>query len=91
MVMVGSVSEDLKASFSLSEEELWPGKACQHTGFKVLCLIIYTEGIPRDGVLKNVTETIHSATTTVFSILATGCIVFAVVCLAFNFYFRTKK
>ena len=54
-------------------------------------LFFILAGYPRDGVATNTTHSIHPATTTTFVLLATAGIVFTLLCLFFNFYFRDKK
>ena len=95
MVTVGEVVRNASGHFvfeaSIPESELWPGIA------EVCCLgdldwlTFRIAGKPRDGVASNSTEKIHSATTTVFVLLATAGIAFAAFCLFFNFHFRDKK
>ena len=46
---------------------------------------------PYDGVPEERNLAVDHSLTVIFSILATAGIVFAVVCLAFNFIFRNKK
>ena len=50
-----------------------------------------TDGIPFDGVPQVNIERINIIVTTVFSLLSTAGIVFAVCCMLFNFIFRDKK
>ena len=47
--------------------------------------------IPYDGVPTEKEVSVDLSLTVIFSVLATAGIVFAVVCLVFNFIFRDKK
>ena len=49
------------------------------------------ELIPYDGVPREEIVTIHPAVTSVYIILASAGIVFAIACLIFNFVHRTAK
>ena len=47
--------------------------------------------IPYDGVATNQTVSVHKAVTSIYTVLACVGIAFAVVCLTFNFTYRTTK
>ncbi len=52
----------------------------------------YTDGlVPYDGVPIEEIETVAVPLTVVYSILASAGIVFAIVCLTFNFTFRKRR
>jgi len=51
----------------------------------------FTDGIPYDGVATSTVVSIHLSVTIIFSILATGGIVFAIVCAILSLNFRKKK
>lgn len=56
-----------------------------------LQLLCYIGSIPYDGVPNKETVTVHPAVTSIYIILALGGIVFAIVCLIFNFIYRNEK
>ena len=58
---------------------------------KVGIVVLYTDGIPYDGVPINQIVSIHVAVSVIFFVLATVGIAFAVFCIIFNFIFRNKK
>lgn len=47
--------------------------------------------IPYDGVPIEMTETVELPLTVLYSLLATAGIIFAIICLVFNFHFRKQK
>ena len=49
------------------------------------------DGIPPDGTEIKIVNTIHVSLIVIFYTVAILGLVFAVACLAFNFYFRNKK
>ena len=60
--------------------------------FPMAYLLLYiAAGRPYDGVPDMVTVAVSVVQTVVFSLLAAAGIVFAVVCLIFNFIFRNRK
>ena len=50
-----------------------------------------TDGIPNDGIPIEEVVTVALPLTVVFAVLATAGLLFAVVCLAFNFAFRKRR
>ncbi len=50
-----------------------------------------TEGVPYDGVPTDTIVTIHLAVTITMIIAAAGGVLFTLVCLTYNMYFREKR
>lgn len=53
--------------------------------------ITIADGVPYDGVPEEEIVTVHVSVTAVFVFLATAGLVFTVLCLVFNFFYRKKK
>ena len=54
-------------------------------------LLLVTDGIPLDGIPRNVTTTVGFPLMVVMDILAFSGVGFAIVCLSFNILFRKRK
>ena len=52
---------------------------------------LHAEGIPNDGIPVEEVVSVSVALTVVYVILATAGLVFAVVCILFNLFFRQKR
>ena len=48
-------------------------------------------GVPFDGTPREKLQTVHLSVTVIFVVLSSAGIVFAVICVIFNFIFREKK
>ena len=59
------------------------------TFFHIILLLV--EGRPHDGLPLRRPVTVSVALTVIFAFLATGGIIFAIVCLVFNTVFRDRK
>ncbi len=60
--------------------------------FGIIVCLCYPDGlVPYDGVPIEEIETVAMSLTVIYCLLATAGIVFAIVCLVFNFVFRKRK
>ena len=55
------------------------------------CIMLCAGLVPYDGVPEKKIETVHISITVVFIVLACCGMVFAVVCITFNFVYRKSK
>ena len=80
-------------NLTFSPEQLWSSKMdnlsfVQNT---ILLPLYMIGGIPYDGKPTEITRTVDISLTVIFIVLSTVGIIFAIICLIFNFVFRERK
>lgn len=81
----------------LSPSTVWPGNMCatiiiiEHIDNQLNMKTYHSDGVPFDGIPTMRMETVSIILAVVVYTLVAAGVVFAMVCLIFNFIFRNKK